>query len=175
MREDDILPYYAVTANTLSFVLLFVELKQSNISRVEYSFKCYIVLRGQNKPVGIFCLPPGGRGTAKRGKEPAGTIAQNKTFCGRIWNSPLRSKVKLREEQAPPLPSSEHIILPQPETIFSLRRQAKFHTAGISFADSGKFHSPQANFTVQPPTAVEPYASLREGGGPRSGGRSRRV
>ena len=51
---------------------------------------------------------------------------------------------------APPLPLSEHIVLPQPKTIFSLRRQAKFHTAGISFADSGKFHSPKANFTVQP-------------------------
>ena len=64
---------------------------------------------------------------------------------------------------APPLPLSEHIVLPQPKTIFSLRRQAKFHTAGISFADSGKFHSPQANFTVQPPTAVVPFASLRDG------------
>ena len=71
--------------------------------------------------------------------------------------------MKRREEQAPPLPSSEHIILPQPETIFSLRRQAKFHTAGISLAAGGKFHSPQVNFTVQPPTAVEPYASLRDG------------
>ena len=81
----------------------------------------------------------------------------------------------IREEQAPPLPSSEHIDLPRPKTIFSLRRQAKFHTAGISLAAGGKFHSPQANFTVQPPTAVEPYASLREGGGPRSGGRSPRA
>ena len=39
----------------------------------------------------------------------------------------------------------------QPQTTLSLRRQAKFHTAGISFADSGKFRSPKANFTVQSP------------------------
>ena len=56
----------------------------------------------------------------------------------------------LRREQAPALPFSQNIGLSHPKTTLSLRRQAKFHTAGISFADSGKFHSPKANFTVQP-------------------------
>ena len=39
----------------------------------------------------------------------------------------------------------------------SLRRQAKSHTAGISFAACGKFHSPKANIIVQLPRAVAPH------------------
>ena len=46
--------------------------------------------------------------------------------------------------------SEKHGYFRSTQNILSLRRQAKFHTAGISFADSGKFHSPKANFTVQP-------------------------
>ena len=57
---------------------------------------------------------------------------------------------KMREEQAPPLPASEHFVFPQPKTFFSLRRKAKLHAEGASLSACGKHHSPKANFTVQP-------------------------
>ena len=45
----------------------------------------------------------------------------------------------------------------------SLRRQAKFHTAGISFADSGYFTRRRRISLFNRPAAIEPYASLRDG------------
>ena len=42
------------------------------------------------------------------------------------WNPPLRRIATRREEQAPPLPSSEHIVLPQPKTTFHFAVRRNF-------------------------------------------------
>ena len=96
-------------------------------------------------PAGILsCLPPGGRGTAKRWKEPAATKAENKTL--------LRADMESAPTKKGEISSRRHLPV-------RLRR--------ISLAE-GEYH---------PATVVGSctIASLREGGGPRSGGRSPRA
>ena len=81
-----------------------------------------------------YLLPPSGMGARSPRAQK-----QSKRHCnGRIWNPPLRKQDNTRAFST------------YPKTTLSLRRKAKLHTAGTSLAASGKFHSPQANFTVQP-------------------------
>ncbi len=61
----------------------------------------------------LLCLPPGGRGTAKRWKEPAGTKAEYKPLLRPYMESiPTKSKTK-RREQAPALPYCDTICKSQ--------------------------------------------------------------
>ena len=83
-------------------------------------------------------------------------------YCGQIWG--IRPYGKRQ--------SDGHF---QPKTTLSLRRKAKLHAEGASPFRLWKTSLAEGEFHCSTAEAVEPYASLREGGGPRSGGRSPRV
>ena len=95
---------------------------------------------------------------------------------GRIWNPPLR-KARQNGGRSKPLPYPHLNISTYPN------QKQSFHFAVRRNFTPQVFRLPTAaNFTrrrrislCNRREAVAPYASLREGGGPRSGGRSRRV
>ena len=92
---------------------------------------------------------------------PGGSHSENRTACG-YGIRPYGKKTIFGR-----FSTCQKLIFTSPSGEISHRRYITCRQRQISLAE-GEFHCSTAE-------AVEPYASLREGGGPRSGGRSKRA